>query len=179
MRLFDFGLAKELKAKDLAEPPDGFRATGMTGSRRYMAPEVVLCKNYGLKADVYSYSIVFWEVFSGQSAYPKLTMEKHFEQTVLKDKRPSRRSCASTLPKSMIRMMEEMWSGDAQKRPTFRSICDQLGSEYVLSHHTDGNRSNKSHMSDRTSYLTNRSLRSRCESTSGDSVNSRISRAGN
>jgi serine/threonine protein kinase len=40
MRLFDFGLAKELKKKDLVEPPDGFEATGLTGSRRYMAPEV-------------------------------------------------------------------------------------------------------------------------------------------
>lgn len=35
MRLFDFGLVKELKAKDLVEPPDGFQATGLTGSRRY------------------------------------------------------------------------------------------------------------------------------------------------
>jgi serine/threonine protein kinase len=35
MRLFDFGLAKELKAKDLVDPPDGFAATGLTGSRRY------------------------------------------------------------------------------------------------------------------------------------------------
>jgi serine/threonine protein kinase len=35
MRLFDFGLVKELKAKDLVEPPDSFKATGLTGSRRY------------------------------------------------------------------------------------------------------------------------------------------------
>lgn len=35
MRLFDFGLVKELKAKDLVEPPDGYAATGLTGSRRY------------------------------------------------------------------------------------------------------------------------------------------------
>lgn len=35
MRLFDFGLVKELKAKDLVEPPDSFKATGLVGSRRY------------------------------------------------------------------------------------------------------------------------------------------------
>lgn len=40
IKLFDFGLAKELKERDLQVPPDGYEATGLTGSRRYMAPEV-------------------------------------------------------------------------------------------------------------------------------------------
>lgn len=35
MRLFDFGLVKELKARDLVEPPDSFSATGLVGSRPY------------------------------------------------------------------------------------------------------------------------------------------------
>ena len=34
MRVFDFGLAKELKPKDLVEAPEGYNATGLTGSRR-------------------------------------------------------------------------------------------------------------------------------------------------
>jgi serine/threonine protein kinase len=38
--MFDFGLAKELKAKDLVGSSDLYNATGLTGSRRYMAPEV-------------------------------------------------------------------------------------------------------------------------------------------
>jgi serine/threonine protein kinase len=53
-KIFDFGLCRELKKCDLREAPDGFDCTGLTGSRRWMAPEVVLCKLYGLKADVYS-----------------------------------------------------------------------------------------------------------------------------
>merc|ERR1711953_378163 len=77
MRLFDFGLVKELKKKDLVEPPDSYEATGLTGSRRYMAPEVVLCKNYGLSADVYSYAIVFWEIFSDDHAYQNMSYDKH------------------------------------------------------------------------------------------------------
>lgn len=32
MRLFDFGLAKELLKKDLVKPPNGYEATGMTGT---------------------------------------------------------------------------------------------------------------------------------------------------
>lgn len=29
-----------------------------------MAPEVALCKNYGLSADIFSYSILLWEIIS-------------------------------------------------------------------------------------------------------------------
>ena len=35
MRLFDFGLAKELKVRDLVKAPDEYTATGLTGSRVY------------------------------------------------------------------------------------------------------------------------------------------------
>lgn len=42
-KLFDFGLARELRPN--LKNTDGLYAlTGLTGSRRYMAPEVVLCK---------------------------------------------------------------------------------------------------------------------------------------
>lgn len=41
-KVFDFGLSKELNQKDYVG--DGlFNMSGLTGSRRYMAPEVVLC----------------------------------------------------------------------------------------------------------------------------------------
>ena len=43
--LFDFGLAKELKSIDLVPGcHDLYEATGQTGSRKYMAPEVAECK---------------------------------------------------------------------------------------------------------------------------------------
>ena len=29
-----------------------------------MAPEVALCKTYGLSADVYSFSVLLWEIIS-------------------------------------------------------------------------------------------------------------------
>ena len=42
-KIFDFGLAKELLESDMTK--DGlYKMSGLTGSRRYMAPEVVLCK---------------------------------------------------------------------------------------------------------------------------------------
>jgi serine/threonine protein kinase len=40
-KIFDFGLVKELR-EELKVGKDMYRNTGRTGTRRYMAPEVVL-----------------------------------------------------------------------------------------------------------------------------------------
>lgn len=186
MRLFDFGLAKELKARDLVDPPDGFKATGLTGSRRYMAPEVCSCKNYGLKVDVYSFAILFWEVFSGQDAYQKMSFDRHFDHVVINNKRPNPKAAAITtrnLSTSLLHLMSEMWHPNPKDRPTFRNICDRLAGECILSSNQrsrtlDGesnkdssNRSHQSQLTDRTRYLMNRSVQSRyADLESNDSV---------
>ena len=157
MRLFDFGLAKELKPSDLIEAPDGFNATGLIGSRRYMAPEVVLCKPYGFSADVFSFAIIVWEVLAGQMAFPKMSLEKHYEQVIFKDKRPKK---LKKLPKSLDQLMERAWDSDRLKRPTFPSICETLSKQISALNCS----STRSHLSDRTAFLTNESFRSRCES---------------
>ena len=68
VKLFDFGLAKIM-------PPNGdsyedsFEMSG-AGSPRYMAPEVLESKPvYNLKADVYTFSIVMWEVLALKKPY--------------------------------------------------------------------------------------------------------------
>ena len=43
LKLFDFGLSRELRDIDKTEG-GMYKLTGCTGSRRYMAPEVALCK---------------------------------------------------------------------------------------------------------------------------------------
>lgn len=156
-----------------------------------MAPEVVSCKNYGLKADVYSFAIVFWEVFSGQEAYNNMTLNKHFDHVVVKGKRPKLRTAATksrNLSKSLLHLLSEMWSTDPRDRPAFLNICDRLAGECILSSRKphgvgvggttkDSDQSHQSYLTDRTRYLMNRSLRSRYASDVGgdssDSIGSR------
>lgn len=169
MRLFDFGLAKELKQKDMVEAPDGFNATGLTGSRRYMAPEVILCKNYGLSADVYSYAVLVWEVFSDRIPFPNMSLDKHFERVVLKHKRPK---TIKSLPKEMHNILDNAWSHERSERPPFTSICERLASQIELLNYYNTNANACNITSDRTAQLTNRSLRSRLESNDDSFVNS-------
>jgi serine/threonine protein kinase len=150
--LFDFGLAKELKPTDLVEAPDSYEATGLTGSRRYMPPEVVRCMNYGFKADVYSFSILFWEICALRAPFANLDASKHFENVIGKGMRPAR---LPNLPTQLRAMMEEGWSNDPNQRPSFKQICQILQVAVA-----DRAGSSTASLGKRSMHLLNRSLRS-------------------
>jgi hypothetical protein len=89
-----------------------------------MAPEVVACKNYGFPADVYSYSVVMWEVFSGKIAYETMDYNRHFEEVVMKGMRPSLK--IPGIPLSVIDSTRSMWDHEVKQRPNFNDICQML-----------------------------------------------------
>ena len=151
LRLFDFGLAKELKEKDLIEEPDMYNCTGQTGSRRYMAPEVVQCMNYGFSVDIYSFAVLFWEVFSDQSSFEKMDNKKHFEQVVLKRKRPNVKKMNISGKTSILQsLIEKAWSHTPTDRPSIQAICNTLSMEA----------SKTTNSSDRSNLLAAKSVKS-------------------
>ena len=126
--LFDFGLSRELKKSDQEGlSGDQYHATGLTGSRLFMAPEVALLKPYGFSADVYSFAILFWEVVSLKEVFPHMTMNKHYKQVIVKGKRPA--SLEAILPSELNQMMVSSWDKDPTKRPTFESIFEIVSNE--------------------------------------------------
>lgn len=150
IKIFDFGLAKELKTKDLVNEPNGYQITGLTGSRRYMSPENCLCKPYGLPSDVYSYSIVLWEVLSDAIAYKTMDYNQHFRDVVMNDVRPAiTNEKLNRYPLSLMDLTESMWDHQPNKRPTFKYICQIIKHELHLLGH------------DRTSQLLQSSSRRR------------------
>jgi serine/threonine protein kinase len=152
-KLFDLGLAKELKRKDLVTPPDAYEASGMTGSRRYMAPEVVLCKNYGLSADVYSYAILFWQVMALEMPFAKYDFDQHFSKVVLKGERPKRLSFLSPM---ITRLLDDCWSPKTSVRPGFKRITETLRGELTIAE-----KRGNAELNDRTTHLMDMSYNSR------------------
>ena len=127
VRLFDFGLAKELLRKNRVDI-DAYRLTGATGSPRYMAPEVQLCLPYGKASDVYSFGILSWQVASLQTPYAKLSNQKLFTQVVDQKKRPAR-SQLSWLSRRLQSLVQECWAHSPNDRPGFEVIMGILGDE--------------------------------------------------
>lgn len=136
IKLFDFGLAKELKPKD-KEGVDQYRTSGIAGTRRYMAPEVAFVSPYGYSADVYSFAIVLWEMLALKTAFECYCRERHYKEILVEGKRPE-------LPKSwpfvIKNLLQRCWATKPADRPTFQSVCELikfgLPEETIQSNHS-------------------------------------------
>lgn len=71
VKIFDFGLAKEVHEQ--SNENSTFKHTKDTGSPRYMAPEVYLGDPYNEKCDVYSFSILIWQIMKLETPYDGFT----------------------------------------------------------------------------------------------------------
>lgn len=117
-----------------------------------MAPEVVLCKEYGLSADVYSFAILFWQVMALEMPFKNYDFDQHFSKVVLKGERPKRLSFLSLM---ITRLLEECWDGNRSARPGFKRITEMLKSE--LNNAEQGS----AEFADRTTHLMDMSYNSR------------------
>lgn len=68
MKIFDFGLARVMPVDNGCPHTDLFVMSG-AGSPRYMAPECLLGETYNMKADVYSFAVILWEMLSASRPY--------------------------------------------------------------------------------------------------------------
>jgi Protein tyrosine and serine/threonine kinase len=90
---------------------------------RYMAPEVALNEPYDLRADVYSWSIVFWYILALEpplSVYPPTVFVSH---VAIDGKRPVLHKQWST---SVRRILETSWHQNPRQRPYFDTILTCL-----------------------------------------------------
>ncbi|CAB9516966.1 Ephrin type-B receptor 3 (Fragment) [Seminavis robusta] len=104
VKLFDFGFCRQLPALDQArddveETASSNAATTLKsgeqmflmsgkGTRRYMAPEVLIHNRYNLKADVYSWAMVAWETLTLRKPYYKYTKDQHMHHVCENGDRP-------------------------------------------------------------------------------------------
>jgi serine/threonine protein kinase len=85
-----------------------------------MAPEVIENKWYDGKADVFSFSIVLWELLTGKPPYIDILVARNAAIAVLEDDR--RPALPVRGPQELSDLMQECWSYDPQARPTFEEI---------------------------------------------------------
>lgn len=130
VKLFDFGLAKELKEYRRAD--DGtYQLTSNTGSRRYMAPEVAKRERYNLSVDVFSFGILLWEICALQKPFDCYSELRHYNSVILGHQRPRTDIITSEKWSVEIRdLMIHCWSPNWEDRPTFRDVVSTLVQAY-------------------------------------------------
>ena len=129
LKLFDFGLAKELKShRRLANGT--YQLTGNTGSRRYMAPEVAEVKPYNLSVDAYSFGILLWEICALEKPFSGFTETTHRELVVVGGGRPEicPYGAHSFWPAELQDLITRCWHQDLFERPSFTVVLNQLDS---------------------------------------------------
>lgn len=154
LKLFDFGLAKELKP-GLKKSNGKYKLTGNTGrydnpigggidvfcdvsftymfflcydhSRRYMAPEVAKEAPYDQSVDVYSFGILLWELCSSEKPFFGYSSSKHMHHVVLGGERPRMDAHHTAYwPTNLQWLMNRCWSPVSSVRPTFAEVQSVL-----------------------------------------------------
>jgi serine/threonine protein kinase len=150
VKLFDFGLAKELDPDALGYS-ETYELSGNTGSLRYMSPEVALSEPYNLSADTYSFGLLLWQICSLQLPYDGMSRLDHSELVVYGNQRPPLDPSWST----PIRiLMKRAWEPDPSMRPTMDSIYKILKREICALR--DGDDSGLENVRRRSTFVLNR-----------------------
>lgn len=124
LALFDFGLSRKMPAPEKANS-DGLFRMSLVGTRRYMAPEVVISKTYDERADVYSFALVFYEITCQTRPYDGIQREEHKQFICKEGKRPKIYSYFG-FPPELERMLRFAWAQDIKQRVSMKEICETL-----------------------------------------------------
>lgn len=152
VKLFDFGLAKELDESLRSEGcAEMYELSGNTGSLRYMAPEVARSDPYNLTADVYGFGLVLWQVCSLELPFDGMNRQDHSDCVVYGNERPE---VDPSWNLSLRILMKRAWESDPLKRPAMDSVYKILKTEICALR--DGDDSGLEHTRRRSTFVIGR-----------------------
>ena len=124
LKLTDFGLSKHLKSKN-----DNYNMSGITGTLRYMAPEIRNnCDNYDLKIDIYSLSLNFWFMCTGLKPFYEYNLENPTTCLLIINEniRPNIKKMDWLNSNIFSNLIIKMWDKEPNNRPCIEEILNFL-----------------------------------------------------
>ena len=98
----------------------------------YLAPEILRGKPHTLASDVYSFSMIMWEITSGVPPFNNRAHDLQLGLSICKGERPE---IIENTPKSYVDLMKKCWDTDPIKRPKtseIKNIIDDWWSCYNI-----------------------------------------------
>lgn len=120
LKICDFGTACTVKTQ----------MTNNTGSASYMAPEVFATSSYLESGDVYSWSIIFWEILARQHPYSQ-QCSNPYQILWRVNQNGTRPNKLEDCPKIIWDLITRSWDKDPQKRPSMRQVANEM--EFISS----------------------------------------------
>lgn len=150
IKLFDLGLVKELHPE--GRDRNGNWKLSMAGTPRYMSPECGLYKPYNLSADVYSFSMLLWEMISLRQPFKGFTYSQLKQEVFHEGYRPPLKQIWHKGLRSLINVG---WHQKPSKRPSMNEIYIKLKTLYTALS-PDVAEEEISHDRRRSTYIANR-----------------------
>ena len=102
------------------------------GNFEYYPPEIFCFKDYSKASDVFSYSLVLYEIFNGRKPFFSGTFYEHAKEIVIDKKRPTEDYEMNKIPFYYRELIQKCWSDDPKERPTFDEIVQILKADTNL-----------------------------------------------
>eukprot|EP01087_Luapelamoeba_hula_P020947 TRINITY_DN7230_c0_g1_i2.p1 TRINITY_DN7230_c0_g1~~TRINITY_DN7230_c0_g1_i2.p1 ORF type:complete len:1005 (-),score=128.15 TRINITY_DN7230_c0_g1_i2:404-3418(-) len=119
VKVADFGLS--VVKKEAAATKEKH---GPIGTPLWMAPEVLMNKEYDEKADVYSFGIVLWEILTGQDPWQDIeSLVDLVEAVCLEHRRPP---LPRDIPIPLRDLINQCWHPTTESRPPFEALVPRF-----------------------------------------------------
>ena len=122
LKIADFGLAT-IRRNPNQNQTEAFMMTGETGSYRFMAPEVFRHEVYTESVDVYSYSMIFYQILLGIAPWAALSGLDAVTKAAVDGERP-------LIPRNvdgrLSTLLRRCWDENPRARPSFEEIITRL-----------------------------------------------------
>jgi serine/threonine protein kinase len=122
IKLLDFGLSACVKQRSSIN--ESYAMTGCTGSLRYMAPEVWLCRPYNETVDVYSLGVILWQMMTGATPFNDIKTKQAFHNTVVAG--GSRPFVSPFWHSGIAELLRMCWHANSVLRPSSKSASALL-----------------------------------------------------
>src|SRR6266498_179128 len=99
------------------------------GNLSYIAPEVIVGKEYTFASDIYSIGMLMWEISSGQPPFAGFDHNYDLAMKIINGMRPK---IVSGIPLEYKKLMEQCWDAILSKRPDGDILFDKIDEINIL-----------------------------------------------
>jgi serine/threonine protein kinase len=104
------------------------------GNLPYIAPEVIIGKEYTSASDIYSFGILMWEISSGQPPFNDYEHDYDLAMKIINGMRPKIRP---GIPSKYEELMKQCWDADPLKRPDANTLLEEIPKMLKESYNND------------------------------------------
>ncbi|GBC07451.1 hypothetical protein RclHR1_07480011 [Rhizophagus clarus] len=97
--------------------------TSIYGNLPYIAPEIIIGKEYTFKSDIYSIAMLMWEISFGLPPFINYNHDYNLVIKIISGMRPKIRS---EIPSEYKSLMEQCWDADPSKRPDIDTLLKKI-----------------------------------------------------